>query len=110
MLADGRRSENVLLVHRVRQNDVDDLDVFHLAEPLEFLITEQSFPLDAILAAKHGQLVRRSRNQRGHAAFLRLPEGRQYLLDRETTQSDDGEADAFTRREGAVRILFARFT
>src|SRR3954452_14954408 len=110
MLADGRRSENVFLVHRVRQNDVDDLDVFHLAEPLEILIAEQGFLSDAILPPKRGQLVRRSRNQRGQSAFLRLPKGRQYLLDRKTTQSDDGEADAFARRERSVHILFARFT
>lgn len=43
VLPDRSRTEDVFLVHRIRQNDVDGLDVFHVAQSLELLIAEQSF-------------------------------------------------------------------
>ena len=100
VLAGRGRPLGELRMHRVGQDDIDDMHVGIVADRVEAFVVVDAFRRDAILRGDRQGFRPVAADERRATDVLRRRETRHDLLQRQVADADDGHAEPRARRLG----------
>ncbi len=110
MFSRAQAADGEVRVHRIRQDDVDYLDLRILREPLVSVVAVDRVRADAVSLRDLPRLVRVPAHECDRLRKPRLAKGRHHFFERELSETDDRPADLAWRGfgEGQLRRLLVR--